>query len=54
MKYYYKDFSSGATASIEVHKNGTATLRIFCGYKRTSKKYSSKKSAYNAWYRFTA
>ena len=51
MKTYYKDFSSGATASITEHKDGTATLAVMVGGKRKTKKYASKKSAYNAWYR---
>nr|DAQ24870.1 MAG TPA: hypothetical protein [Caudoviricetes sp.] len=47
---YYKDFC-GATASITVHFDGTATLKTNCNGKKTSKKYASKKSAYNAWLR---
>ena len=44
MTTYYKDFC-GATASITVHKDGTATLKTCCGGKRNSKKYASKKAA---------
>lgn len=51
MTKYYKDFNSGATASITEHKDGTATLTTSIGGKRKSKKYASAKSAYNAWYR---
>ena len=52
MTKHFKDFT-GASASITVHKDGTATLKIFCAGKRTTKKYNSYKSAYAAWYRFT-
>lgn len=47
----FKDFT-GSSASITTHKDGTATLKIYCAGKRSSKKYSSYKSAYAAWYRF--
>lgn len=51
MTKYYKDYSSGATASITEHKDGTATLKTCVGGKRKIKKYANVKSAYNAWYR---
>ena len=51
MKKYYKYFSSGITASVEEHRNGTATLRIYFWDKTKVKKYKNFKSAYNAWWR---
>ena len=51
MKTYYKDFC-GATASITEHRDGTATLVVCAGGKRTTKKYKNVKSAKSAWYRF--
>ena len=50
MKTYYKDFC-GATASITEHRDGTATLVVYAGGKRTTKKYKNVKSAKSAWYR---
>lgn len=50
MKTYYKDYN--VTASIADHKDGTATLTICAGSKRTARKYASRKSAYSAWRRF--
>lgn len=51
MTKYFNDFGI-ASASITTHKDGTATLKIYCAGKRTTKKYKSYKSAYAAWYRF--
>ena len=49
-KKLYRNY--GVTASIAEHKDGTATLKVCSiGSKSTEKKYSSKKSALNAWYR---
>ena len=53
MKYYYRDFSSGATACIIEHRDGTATLRVRAG-KLYTKKYKSKRSALCAWARWCA
>lgn len=47
---YFKDFC-GATASITKHKDGSATLRVVAGNIRTTKKYKSYDSAYQAWWR---
>lgn len=53
MKTYYKNY--GVTASIKENKDGTATLTTSInGGKRTSKTYSSKKSAQAAWRRMCA
>lgn len=49
---YYKDY--GVTASIKDNKDGTATLTIACGSKKTRKVYKNRKSAYVAWYRYCA
>lgn len=51
MKKYYKDFC-GASASIEVHKDGTATLRVSAGNKRFKSEHKNEKSAYAAWRRW--
>lgn len=52
MKTTYKDY--GVTASITDHHNGTATLKIQCAGKVIkNKEYASRKSAYNAWRRFS-
>ena len=44
MKHYYRDFY-GASASIEEHRNGSATLRTYCAGQRTKKTYSSFRGA---------
>jgi hypothetical protein len=45
MKTYYKD-SYGHTASIEGHRNGTATLRLVSSVgKRTKKEYDTVRGA---------
>jgi len=51
MKTYLKDISSGATASITEHRDGSATLVTMIGGKRTRKKYKNVKCAKSAWYR---
>lgn len=43
-KRYYRDIY-GATASIEEHRDGSATLRAQAGLARTVKRYSSSKGA---------
>lgn len=53
MKEYYKNY--GVTASIVVHKDGTATLTTSVnGGKRTRKQYKSRNAAYFAWRRMCA
>ena len=44
MKRYYKCFY-GSTASIQVHKDGTATLRMSAGNTRTAKDYKTERGA---------
>lgn len=45
MKRYYKTgWYGGATATINTHKDGTATLTI-CGVKRTRKTYNTERGA---------
>ena len=44
MKKYYKDFY-GCTASIEEHRDGSATLRMVAGNTRTEKTYKSVRGA---------
>lgn len=44
MKKYYRDFY-GASASITEHRNGTATLVVFCAGKRERKTYKSVRGA---------
>lgn len=52
MRTAYKDYY-GSTASITDHRDGTATLKIvYSGKIIRNKKYASRKSAYNAWWRF--
>jgi hypothetical protein len=46
---YFKDISSGVTAKIITHNDGTATLKV--SYNKKAKKYKNYNSAYNAWYR---
>ena len=46
---YFKDISSGVTAKITTHNDGTATLKV--SYNKKAKRYKSYNSAYNAWYR---
>lgn len=53
MKTYYKDFT-GATASITEHRDGSATLQISAGVRKTKKTYASKRSALAAWRRCCA
>lgn len=52
MKTYYKDSCSGATASIQSHRDGTATLVVSVpGTKRIHRTYKSLNGARSAWYR---
>lgn len=44
MKRYFKD-SYGATASIKIHRNGEATLRVHAGHDKTARKYSTYSGA---------
>lgn len=44
MKHYYRDIY-GATASIEEHRDGGATLRTCAGLVKTAKRYASRKGA---------
>ena len=44
MKRYFRSVY-GATASIAKHRDGTATLIVFCGGKRHKKDYSSERGA---------
>lgn len=53
MVRYYRDLNSGATASITIHRDGTATLSVSVGGKRERRKYKNFKSAYATWYRWT-
>lgn len=41
---YFKSFY-GATASIRIHRDGTATLTVFCGGKRYRKTYNTERGA---------
>lgn len=41
---YFKDIY-GATASIRIHRDGTATLTVFCGGKRHRKTYNTERGA---------
>lgn len=50
MKKYYKDFC-GATASIETHRDGSATLRWSAGGKRYKSEHANEKAALAAWRR---
>lgn len=44
MKRYFKSIY-GASASIQAHRDGTATLTVFCGGKRSRKTYGSERGA---------
>lgn len=44
MKKYYHDFY-GASASIEIHRDGKATLRTYCAGIRTKKTYKTFRGA---------
>ena len=46
MKRHYRDIY-GCTASVQIHRDGTATLRIFTsqGYRVVSKEYASERGA---------
>lgn len=47
MKRYFKDVY-GATASILTHRDGTATLTVCCGGKRSRKTYNTERGARSA------
>ena len=47
---YYSDFC-GASASITVHKDGTATLKWHAGMSKGKSEHKSEKAAKAAWYR---
>jgi len=44
MKRYFRSIY-GATASIQTHRDGTATLTVFFGGKRTRKTYNTERGA---------
>ena len=44
MKTYYRDFYGG-TASIMVHRDGSATLSVGCGSKTIRKTYKTERGA---------
>ena len=44
MKRYFRSIY-GATASIQTHRDGTATLVVFCGGKRHRKTYNTERGA---------
>ena len=44
MKRYFKSIY-GASASIQTHRDGTATLVVFCGGKRYRKTYNTERGA---------
>ena len=52
VKTYYRDPSSGATASIDVHKDGTATLIVAAGGKRYKSEHKNENAAKAAWRRW--
>jgi len=43
-RYYFRSIY-GATASIRIHRDGTATLTVFCGGKRHRKTYNTERGA---------
>ena len=43
-RHYFKSVY-GATASIRIHRDGTATLTVFCGGKRYRKTYNTERGA---------
>lgn len=55
MTKYYRDYSSGVTASITEHRDGSATLKTSVKIDgKKCRKYKNVKSAQSAWYRMTA
>lgn len=50
-KQFFKDFT-GVTASIETHRDGTATLRVSAGGKIYLSHHKNAKAARSAWYRW--
>lgn len=53
-KWFSRDPSSGASASVTELYDGSAILKTWIAGKRSSKKYKNVKSAKNAWYRMCA
>ena len=54
MTKYYRDASSGVSASITERRDGTAVLRTSIKIDgRKTRNYKNFKSAYTAWYRMT-
>jgi len=51
MKKTYRDFC-GASASIQPHRDGTATLRVNAGGKIHRSEHKNEKAAYAAWKRW--
>ena len=49
-KIYLKDWL--ASASITVHKDGTADLSIYCAGVTYKSKHKNEKAARQKWYRF--
>lgn len=49
---YYRGFNGLATATITVHKDGRATLRIYCARQMIVKRYWSEARAFREWERF--
>ena len=52
MKKYYRGDFGLASASIEIHRDGTATLRVSCAGKRHTSKHKNERAAYQAWRRW--
>ena len=52
MRKYYKA-PYGTSASIEVHRDGSATLRMWCGCKREVRRCASETSAKRVLSRWT-
>lgn len=52
MIHYKGDY--GFTASVRIHRDGTATLRIWSGYGQLvhNKRHKNQKAAYAAWRRW--
>ena len=51
MKQFYKDFT-GVTATVETHRDGTATLRVCAGGKIYRSQHKNAKAARSAWRRW--
>lgn len=52
MKKYYRDECGLASASITVHRDGTATLSVSCAGERHKSKHKNERAAYQAWRRW--